>query len=304
MIYDIVIVGGGPAGITAGIYAIRQRLKAILIAKNLGGQLNKKAVAVGNYPGFNKISGLELVQKFQNHLEATGISIVKDEVGKIKKEGDKFLISTESGKIFKSKTVIIASGADPRPLEVPGEKEFLGKGVSYCAICDGALFRNKTVAVIGGGNSAFETAIFLSNIASKIYILEYGPEIKAFSDNQEMVAKAGKSEIITNAALKKIEGDNFVKSITYQDGKTKQEKTLKVEGVFVEIGYDPATSFVKDLVDFNERDEIMVDPRTYQTKTPGLFAAGDVNVGKYKQIITACAEGAVAALSAFEYLQR
>ncbi len=304
MIYDIVIVGGGPAGITAGIYAIRQRLKAILIAKNLGGQLNKKAVAVGNYPGFNKISGLELVQKFQNHLEATGISIVKDEVGKIKKEGDKFLISTESGKIFKSKTVIIASGADPRPLEVPGEKEFLGKGVSYCAICDGALFKDKTVAVIGGGNSAFETAIFLSNIASKIYILEYGPEIKAFSDNQEMVAKAGKSEIITNAALKKIEGDNFVKSITYQDGKTKQEKTLKVEGVFVEIGYDPATSFVKDLVDFNERDEIMVDPRTYQTKTPGLFAAGDVNVGKYKQIITACAEGAVAALSAFEYLQR
>lgn len=304
MIYDIIIIGGGPAGITAGIYAIRQRLKAILITKNFGGQLNKKAIAVGNYPGFNEVSGLKLVQKFQNHLEATGIKIEKDEVGKVKKEGDKFLISTENNKTFESKTVIVASGADPRPLEVPGEKEFLGKGVSYCAICDGALFKDKIVAVIGGGNSAFETAIFLSNIASKIYILEYGPEIKAFSDNQEMVAKAGKSEIITNVALKKIDGDNFVKSITYQDGKTEQKKTLNVEGVFVEIGYDPATSFVKDLVDFNERDEIVVDPRTYQTKTPGLFAAGDVNVGKYKQIVTACAEGAIAALSAFEYLQR
>jgi len=303
MIYDLIIIGGGPAGITAGIYGARQKLNILLITKDFGGQLNKKAIDINNYPGLSGISGLELVQKFQAHLEKQKIDIEKDEVGKIEKKGENFLVSTEN-KVFESRTVIIASGVDPRPLEVPGEKEFIGKGVSYCSICDGPMFKDKTVAVIGGGNSAFETAIFLSKIVKKIYILEYNPEVNAFKDNQEVVEKMGKAEIITNAALKKIEGDKFVNSITYQDRVTKQEKTLSVEGVFVEIGYDPATSFVKGLVDFNERDEIKVDFENYKTKTPGLFAAGDVNVGRYKQVITACGEGAKAALAAFEYLHQ
>jgi len=303
MIYDLIIIGGGPAGITAGIYGARQKLNILLITKDFGGQLNKKAIDINNYPGLSGISGLELVQKFQAHLEKQKIDIEKDEVGKIEKKGENFLVSTEN-KVFESRTVIIASGVDPRPLEVPGEKEFIGKGVSYCSICDGPMFKDKTVAVIGGGNSAFETAIFLSKIVKKIYILEYNPEVNAFKDNQEVVEKMGKAEIITNAALKKIEGDKFVNSITYQDRVTKQEKTLSVEGVFVEIGYDPATSFVKGLVDFNERDEIKVDFENYKTKTPGLFAAGDVNVGRYKQVITACGEGAKAALAAFEYLYK
>jgi len=304
MIYDLIIIGGGPAGITAGIYAARQKLNILLITKDFGGQLNKKAIDISNYPGLDGISGLQLVQKFQAHLEKQKIDVEKDEVGKIEKTKKGFSVLTESKKTFKSKTVIIASGVDPRPLEVPGEKEFIGKGVSYCAICDGPMFKDKTVAVIGGGNSAFETAIFLSKIAKKIYILEYNPKVNAFKDNQEAVKKMGKAEIITNAALQKIEGNNFVNSITYQDRITKQEKTLKVEGVFVEIGYQPATSFVKGLVDFNERDEIKVDFETCKTKTPGLFAAGDVNVGRYKQVITACGEGAKAALAAFEYVQK
>lgn len=304
MIYDLIIIGAGPAGITAGIYAMRQRLNALLITENFGGQMNKKAIAVGNYPGFNEISGAELIEKFQNHLKQTGIKIQKGKVNKVEKKGDVFLVFVEGGQSFESKTVVVASGADPRPLEIAGEKEFLGKGVSYCPLCDGPLFKNKTVAIIGSGNSAFETAIFLSNIVSKIYILEYGPQIKAFVDNQEVVKKTGKAEIIVNATLKEIQGENFVKSIIYQDKETKKEKRLNVDGVFVEIGYLPATSFVKDLVDFSERDEILTDPNNSQTKTPGLFAAGDVNVGKYKQIITACAEGATAALSAFEYLKK
>jgi thioredoxin-disulfide reductase len=304
MIYDLIIIGGGPAGITAGIYAMRQRLNALLITENFGGQMNKKAVAVGNYPGFNEISGAELIEKFQNHLKQTGIKIERNKVNRVEKKGDVFSVFIEGGQSFESKTVIVASGADPRPLEVPGEKEFLGKGVSYCPLCDGPLFKNKTVAIVGSGNSAFETAIFLSNIADKIYILEYGPQIKAFIDNQEIVKKTGKVETIVNAALKEIQGDNFVKSIIYQDREARKEKTLNVDGVFVEIGYLPATSFVKDLIDFSERDEILTDPNNSQTKTPGLFAAGDVNVGKYKQIITACAEGAIAALSAFEYLKK
>ena len=304
MIYDLIIIGGGPAGITAGIYGARQKLNILLITKDFGGQLNKKAIDISNYPGLNGISGLELVKKFQAHLEKQKIDVKKDEVGKIEKTEKGFSVLTEGKKTFKSKTVIVASGADPRPLEVPGEKEFLGKGISYCAICDGPMFQDKIVAVIGGGNSAFETAIFLSKIAKKIYILEYNPKINAFKDNQEAVKKMGKAEIITNVTLQKIEGNSFVNSITYQDRTTKQEKTLKVEGVFVEIGYQPATSFVKGLVDFNERDEIKVDFETCKTKTPGLFAAGDVNVGKYKQVVTACGEGSKAALAAFEYLYK
>jgi thioredoxin-disulfide reductase len=304
MIYDLIIIGGGPAGITAGIYGARQKLNILLITKDFGGQLNKKAIDINNYPGLDGISGLKLVQKFQAHLEKQKNNIEKDEVGKIEKTEKGFSVLTESKKTFKSKAVIIASGTDPRPLEVPGEKEFLGKGLSYCAICDGPMFQDKIVAVIGGGNSAFETAIFLSKIAKKIYILEYNPKVNAFKDNQEAVKKMGKAEIITNVILQKIEGNSFVNSITYQDRITKQEKTLKVEGVFVEIGYQPATSFVKGLVDFNERDEIKVDFETCKTKTPGLFAAGDVNVGRYKQVITACGEGAKAGLAAFEYVQK
>jgi len=200
--------------------------------------------------------------------------------------------------------VIVASGADPRPLEVPGEKKFIGRGLSYCCACDGPLFSGKTVAVIGGGNAGFEAAIFLSKIAKKIYILEYAPKVGADQINQEILRKTGKAEVITNAQLKEIKGQKFVDSIVYQDRKTKKLNILKVEGVFIEVGSQPATSFVKDLVDFNEKDEIKVEPETQQTKTPGLFAVGDVNLGRYKQIVTAAGEGAKAGLSVYEYLQK
>jgi len=304
MTYDLIIIGGGPAGITAGIYAARQKLNTLLITKDFGGQVARKAVAIENYPGFEEISGLDLIQKLEKHLRKQKIDIKRDEVVELKKTGLKFLVWTKSKNKFEAKAVIITSGSDPRPLEVPGEKKFIGKGVSYCSICDGPLFSNKTVAVIGGGNSGFETAIFLSKISPKIYILEAGPKVRADEVNQEIVRKIGKVEIITNALLKEIEGDRFVNSITYQDQKSKKIHTLKVEGVFVEIGSQPATSFVKGLVDFNERDEIKVEFETYQTKTPGLFAAGDVNIGRYKQIVTACGEGAKAALSVYDYLQK
>jgi len=303
MVYDLIIIGGGPAGITAGIYAARQKLNTLLITKDFGGQIARKAVAIENYPGFEKISGMELIKKFEKHLRKQKIDIERDEAIKLKKIGKKFFVQTKSRQLFQAKAVIIASGADPRPLEVPGEKKFIGRGLSYCSVCDGPLFENKTVAVIGGGNAGFETAIFLAKIAKKIYILETGPKVRADQTNQEMVKKTGKAEIITNVALKKIQGEQFVKSIVYQDRKSKKEKTLPVGGIFVEIGSQPATSFVKDLVDFNEKDEIGVDFETCQTKTPGLFAAGDVNVGSYKQIITACGEGAKAALAAYNYIK-
>ena len=301
--YDLIIIGGGPAGMTAGIYAGRLGLKTLLITKSFGGQIAKKAVAIENYPGFESISGIELVQKMEKHLRIQKIDIETSEVRKIEKTKHGFLIFAKK-KEFQAKAVILASGADPRPLEVPGEKEFIGKGVSYCSICDGPMFRNKVVAIVGGGNAGFETAIFLAKIVKKIYILEHGAEPKAFAANQETVKKTGKAEIITNAALKEIKGSKFVNSIIYKDRKTKKEKTLKVEGIFVEVGYQPATSYVKGLVEFNKRDEIKVDYETCQTKTPGLFAAGDLNVGAVKQIVTAAGEGAKAAIAAYNYIQK
>jgi len=302
MLNDLIIIGGGPAGITAGIYAARQKLDILLITKDFGGQVARKAVGIENYPGFEEISGMELIQKFEKQLRKQKIDIERDEVRNVKKNGEKFIVTTKRKNKFESKAVILATGTDPRPLEVPGEKEFVGRGVSYCVVCDAPIFTDKIVAVIGGGNAGFEAAIALANWAKKIYILEYNPEIMADKENEERAKKTGKVEIITNIALKEIKGNKFVDSIIYQNRKTKRNFAIPLAGVFVEVGYQPATAYVKGLVDFNERDEIKVDFETFQTKTPGLFAAGDCNVGQFKQIVTACGEGAKAALAAYQYL--
>jgi len=170
-------------------------------------------------------------------------------------------------------TVIIATGADPRPLQAIGEKDFIGKGVGYCVTCDGPIFRNKIIAIVGGGNAGLEAALFMTNYASKIYILEFGAEIKADIENQQEVKKSGKIEIITNASVKEIKGGPLVESLIYQDNVLKENKILEVQGVFIEIGSQPATAIAKGLVDFTKRDEIIVEPETFATKTPGLFAA-------------------------------
>lgn len=304
MTYDLIIIGAGPAGVSAAVYASRQKLNMFVISKDVGGQVARKAVDIENYPGFNKISGPELTNLFAEQLKRNQVEVILNEVLKVEKTGEKFVVSTSQGKKYEALAVIITTGADPRPLEVSGEKEFIGKGVSYCALCDGPIFRNKTVAVIGGGNSGFESASFLSNYVKKIYILEFSETPKADKENQELVIKTGKAEIIINARVLKIEGDNFVNSLAYQNTETKAENKLEIDGIFVEIGYSPATAFVKGLVDFSAQDEIKVETETFQTKTPGLFAAGDCNQGKYKQIVTAAGEGAKAALAAYEYIQK
>jgi thioredoxin-disulfide reductase len=302
MIYDLIIIGAGPAGVSAAIYAARQKMNFLLISKDMGGQIAKKAVDIENYPGFDKISGPDLIKTFEEQLKANNIEVVYDEVLKITKKDEIFKVITESGIPYESSTVVISTGADPRPLEAEGEKEFIGKGVSYCALCDGPVFRDKIVAVVGGGNSGFETALFLSNYVKKIYVLEFGDIPKADQENQKAVLNTKKVEIITNAKVLKIEGDKFVKSLTYHDNKENKDKKIDVEGVFIEIGHMPATAFVKDMVDFSPSDEIVTDLESYATRTPGLFAAGDCNKGKYKQIITAAGEGAKATLAAYDYL--
>lgn len=305
MIYDLIIIGGGPAGITAGVYAGRQRMKTLLITKEFGGQMGKKATEVCNYPGFERISGAELIDKFVEHLKKQEFVEIKfTEAGKVEKENDIFTITTSGCEKFQSKTVIVATGADPRPLEVAGEKEFIGKGVSYCVTCDGPIFKDKDIAIIGGGNTGLEAALFMTNYANKIYVLEFGKELKADEINKSDVAKSDKIEVITNASVKEIKGKNFVENIIYEDNDSKEKKELKVQGIFIEIGNQPATSLVKGLVDFTKRDEIEINNETFETKTPGLFAAGDNNSGQYKQIVTAAGEGCKTALAAYDYLRK
>ena len=280
-------------------------MKALLITKEFGGQIAKKAAEVCNYPGFERISGIKLIEKFAAQLKNQECVEIKfSEAEKIEKEGDIFTITTTENEKIQSKTVIVATGADPRPLEAVGEKEFIGKGVSYCVTCDGPVFKNKTIAIVGGGNAGLEAALFMINYANKIYILEFGPEIKADEVNKNDVERSDKIEIITNVSVKEIKGSKMVESLICQNNVSKENKTLEVQGVFIEIGSQPATSLVKGLVDFTKRDEIQVEPETFQTKTPGLFAAGDNNSGPYKQIVTAAGEGCKTALAAYDYLRK
>ncbi len=301
--YDLVIVGGGPAGVTAGIYAARKKLKTLLITKNFIGQTGK-AFWIENYPGFKRISGMVLMKKFQNHLKKFEIEIKEVGVKKVRKARNKFIVQTGKRENFISQAVILASGRDPRPLEVPGEKKLIGRGVSYCPTCDMPFFRNKIVAIIGGGNSGFNAAIEAARYGNKVYILEFSPKIIADEITQEKAEKAKRIKVISNSKVKKILGENEVRGLIYENRISKKETILNTQGIFIMIGEIPATDYVKGLVDFNEKDEIKVNPRNNQTKTPGLFACGDVTDLLCGQIIIAAGEGARAALSVYEYLQK
>ncbi len=309
-LYDLVIIGGGPAGITAGIYAGRKKIKTLLLTGNFIGQVGKTG-RVDNYPGFFGIIGQDLMGKFKDHLKKFDIEIVEGEkvrkVTLLSAQGDtacRFSIKTKSKQEFLTKAVLVATGRDPRPLEIPGEKEFIGKGISYCSICDSPFFRDKSVAVVGGGNAGFEAAIDLAKYAKRIFIFERSNKITADELLQQQVKKETKIQVHLNKELKKIEGKDKVQDIVYQDLKTSKTFQVPIDGVFVQIGSVPATGFLKGLVDFNERDEIKVDFQTCQTSTEGIFAAGDVNDGRWKQIIIAAGEGCRAALATYEYLQR
>ena len=300
--YDLIIIGGGPAGITAGIYGARQKLKTLLVTKEFGGQVVKKAMAIENYPGTESATGEELMARFKKHLMRFAAETTEDEILKIEKQGDGFFIVGKSGAKWQSKAVIIASGADPRLLKVPGEEKFLGRGVGYCVTCDGPLFKDKIVAVVGGGNSAFEAALFLAGFAKKVYLLE-PKEVSADKINQDRVIKNSLIENLPLTVPREIKGDDFVRALTVENLATSQKQDLAVGGVFIEIGYSPAVIFVEKLVEFNEKSEIKIDQQTGATSTPGLFAAGDVTDTKVKQVVVAAASGAKAALSAAQYIR-
>lgn len=302
--FDLIIIGAGPAGLTAAIYAARKKLNFKILAQKIGGEQVLATRDIENWPGTKLISGQEFIQNLIDHLKAYGIEVEEGKVvSKIEKKGEGFLLKLKTGEEYSARSIIIASGKRPRHLEIPGEKEFEGKGVSFCSICDAPLFSNKVVAVIGSGNAGLESALDLTRYAKKIYVLEIGPKIVGDELLQERLKKTSKVEFILNALSRKIEGEKFVSSLIYQDKNSKEIKELKVDGVFVHIGSVPSVDFLKGFLEINSANEIVIDPKTNQTSIEGIFAAGDVTDVKWKQIVVAAGEGAKAALSAYEYLK-
>ena len=298
--YDLIIIGGGPAAISAAIYAARKRLKTLLICQDWGGQ-TALASRIENYPGFESISGTDLVSKFVDQLKKNELEIKKGlEVKKISLAVNSVKVKTEND-FYQSRAIIVATGRLPKKLGLPNEEKFIGQGISYCATCDAPLFKNKKVAVIGGGNTGLGTALKLTVYASKIYILEILPELIADEFFQEKIKNSSKITLLTNVLVKKIRGNQFVKGLIYQDRASGQNKEIPVEGIFIDIGSVANSSLVKNVVKLNKEGEIEIDSQN-RTSEPGIFAAGDVTDILHKQIVIAAGEGAKAALSAYQYL--
>ncbi|MBW2988112.1 thioredoxin reductase [Candidatus Woesearchaeota archaeon] len=298
-IFDVAIIGAGPAGVTAGIYALRYNLKTIVISPNIGGWISKTPV-IENWPGVLKISGVELAQRFQEHLRSLQPELVEEKALEIKNEGNIFTIKTEGSSEFKARAIILATGSEKRKLNVPGEQEFLGRGVSYCATCDGPLFRGKRVAVVGGGDSAAVSALMLSEYAEKVYIIVRESEMIAKPARVDQITAKANIEVIYNTTIKEMFGDKMLQGVRLSDG-----KELEVEGVFVEIGMIPNNKLAKQLgLELDTRGLIVVR-EDQSTSIEGVFAAGDVSTGsnRFAQIISAAAEGAIAANSVYKSLK-
>jgi len=299
--YDLIIIGGGPAGITAGIYAARKKIKTLLIAKEWGGQITK-ANEIENWPGNKNISGIQLMTQMVEHLKIFEIDIKENtEVIDLEKKGNGFIVRDNKDKEYESKTVIIATGKIPRALNIPGEEEFKGKGVSICSTCDAPMFGNKEVAIIGGGNAGFGAALDLLKYAKKVYILEFLEKTLGDEITKQKLLDTG-VEIYTNVAVKEIKGDKFVKGLIYENRDTGKDIELNIQGVFIAIGMIPKAGFAEGLVELNKTGEIVVD-RYNHTKTNGLFAAGDITDEKYEQIVVAASDGAKSALEVYDYLK-
>lgn len=304
MMFDLIIIGADSAGLTAGIYAGRKKLNAAILSKQIGGQ-SLYAARIENYPGVQSVSGTNLVNAIKKQVERHGIAIKDDtEIISVAKEGYTFSLKDSNGNIYNAKTLIVASGGSPKLLGAKGEKEFIGKGVSVCATCDAPFYDKKTVAIVGGGNSALDSAYDLLQYAQKIYLLQHRAQFIGDELVYEFLKKSDKVEFITCAETQEIKGDQFVNSLIYKDLKTGEDKELKVNGVFVNIGQVPNSNFMEGLLDLNKYREIITDARNGSTSQPGIFAAGDVTDGRYKQVILAAADGAKALLSAAEYLRK
>lgn len=298
---DLIIIGGGPAGFSSAIYAARANLDMLLLEdKILGGQV-RNSYTIENYPGFKKVSGSELADLMQQQAEGLGATIDEfDAIERVDFSGSELIIET-GDYIYKPEAVIIATGANPKKLPIPNEEKFSGKGVHYCAVCDGAMYQDKVVAVVGGGNAALEEALFLSKFASKVYIIRRYDYFRGEKATLEDVENNPKIEILYNEDLVNVEGDNFVEKAIIKNTKNNTVREIELEAVFGYIGTEPKTDLFKDYISLSKAGYIITD-ENMKTNVKGVYAAGDVREKEFRQITTAVADGTIATLAAEKYI--
>lgn len=298
--FDTIILGGGPAGLSAAIYASRGAVSTAIVDLNMLGGQPSNYLELENYPGFQVIGGYDLMEKFEEHADKFGVKkFPMQEIQSVDLK-TKTIVTNEYE--FKAKTIIIATGAQPMKLGVPGEKEFVGRGVSYCAVCDGAFYKNKVVAVVGGGNAAVEEAMYLTKFADKVYVIHRRNELRADKIVQERAFKNDKIEFIWDSVVKEIKGDNLVNTAVLENVKTKETSNLSVNGVFPYIGMTPNVENISGQLQQDARGFIVTD-ETMATSVEGVFAVGDVRTTPLRQVITAAADGAIGAVYAVKYLE-
>ena len=302
-IHDVIVVGAGPAGLCAGMYAGRGMLRALVIERGLPGGELLNTELIEDYPGFESILGRELAEKMADHARKFGAEFVTDTVEEIERRDDgDFDVRTQLGKTYRSRTVILTAGGTPNKLNVPGEKEFAGRGVSYCAVCDGAFFKQETIAVVGGGDAAVEEADYLTRYADKVYIIHRRDAFRASPIIQKRALGNPKIEVVWNKVVEEIRGDaRGVKELALRDTQSGEPGTLPVSGVFIFIGFTPNTSVVKGHFEHDPEGYIITDSRM-ETSIPGLFAAGDLRVQLTRQITTAVGDATTAAIAVEKYL--
>jgi thioredoxin reductase (NADPH) len=302
-LYDLIIVGGGPGGMSAGIYAMRAALKTVLVEKGVpGGQVNLSD-EVENYPGFEHISGAELSMKFAEHARAYGIDESFEEVAAIEPGLEHHTVRLANGEELAAHAVIIATGGSPRKLDIPGEEALYGKGVSYCAVCDGFFFRGKEVIVVGGGDSACEEALYLAKLASKVYLVHRRDALRASMILQQRVKEECNIEVLWNTVVTEIEGgDDGVGGVRLQDTQTRENRRMSIDGVFIFIGFVPNNQLVPAGTRMNADGFVVTDDKC-ETNTPGVYAVGDLRERYARQIVLAAGDGCLAALAAAHYVE-
>ncbi len=301
--YEVIIVGGGPAGLAAGLYSKRAALKTVLFEKGAPGGQIAISKDVENYPGLEGITGFDLAEKMVRHAESFGLNIVQEEVAEIKTGPDLHSVCLAGGARFRTMALILAAGGSVRKLRVPGEAEYLGSGVSYCATCDGFFFRNKTVVVVGGGDSAVEEALYLTKITKKVYLVHRRDTLRASKILQDRLMADPKIEVIWNTVITEIKGDDgTVNAVSFENTGSGEKGQLQTDGVFIYIGYDPNNQLIPPEVRMNEQGFVITDDRC-ATNVPGIFAVGDLRQKFANQIVIAAADGCIAALAAAYYVE-
>ena len=301
-IYDVLIIGAGPAGLTAAIYTCRKKLSTLIVSMDLVGQTARTSY-MENYPGMESVNGNKLVEKIYKQAAKFGADFVLGKkVSNLEKKNKNFTAKFSDGSEYSSKTVILAFGKIPRSLGIPGENEYLGKGLSVCVTCDAPMYSGKITAIIGGGNSALESAVYMASISKKVYLIHRRDEFRGDEITAEKIKKMKNIEILFDTIPVEIKGSEFLHTLIVENSETGERRELKVDGVFSEIGYEVNVDFLNKLVEVNEKNEIIIDFNCH-TSRPGIFAAGDATIIPYKQTIIAAGEGAKAALEAYAYIK-